>query len=612
MNCSKCGTYNEPNSKVCFKCGNELLNSYENQNIELNGGVNQSSTTIPNLGSNTVNNLGNQINNPNMKELINNNQTINLVAGNTNPPQPETSNETTNSTIPNLGSNTVNNLGNQINNPNMKEPINNNQTINLVAGNTNPPQPETSNTNLKNKKPNFKLLIFILIGVLLISGVVVGSKVFFKKSSDNVENKVNFNENELILAKQNNKYGYINIKGEVVIDFKYDTASEFKGKYAYVQSNSTNSSDKNYYIIDERGNVKLSDEKSIYTNVKPVGNNEWIFDGKLYDSNLKQVSSNNLVVDAENNGDNFLYWKKEKSNEIGVMNLNGKITYTYKGDKKYNRLQVENSTLQDDFKDQYCIVTISDENYTTSKRGIINCNSGKIIYDYTTNIIENKDNNVFEIHDNSQDNYVYIQDDKILYKSKDDQELDYYKGYIEIEDEDRYIDISNGNIVSKDEISKVAYRNKKQGYSVKQCSDGDVIFKSILMKDKEEIAPCKWISFEFFDSDFDEYLRSKGKEYVVANGNGSFSIIDTKTKQSIYEVKGNSILISLDSPFISYLSVSESSKSVREIYNLFTQKKMTVDPNASIATKFNYVTVSQNNQKKYYNSDMNLIFEGEI
>lgn len=52
---------------------------------------------------------------------------------------------------------------------------------------------------------------------------------------------------ELAPVKRQNKWGYVNAKGEVVIDFRYDNAIQFDGDSAIVLVGN------NYHIIDRQG-----------------------------------------------------------------------------------------------------------------------------------------------------------------------------------------------------------------------------------------------------------------------------------------------------------------------------------------------------------------------
>ena len=77
MNCSNCGTYNDPQSKVCIKCGNILNADNLNQPTELNQNINsQQSYQQP---------PQNQMQQPINQQPINNVQTIQSANVSTSP-----------------------------------------------------------------------------------------------------------------------------------------------------------------------------------------------------------------------------------------------------------------------------------------------------------------------------------------------------------------------------------------------------------------------------------------------------------------------------------------------------------------------------------------------
>lgn len=78
----------------------------------------------------------------------------------------------------------------------------------------------------------------------------------------------------LLQAKRDGKWGYINVRGDCVIDFKYDSVSPFSGHYAIVKE------DERYGVIDLIGRVVLDSTHDLIT-VSPDGlfcllkNNVW-------------------------------------------------------------------------------------------------------------------------------------------------------------------------------------------------------------------------------------------------------------------------------------------------------------------------------------------------
>lgn len=70
-------------------------------------------------------------------------------------------------------------------------------------------------------------------------------------------------DDNLILAKSNGKFGYINRQGETVIDFIYDDAWRFSEGLAWVVQKRADGKGRDYYFIDEKGNKVFDVPKDI-------------------------------------------------------------------------------------------------------------------------------------------------------------------------------------------------------------------------------------------------------------------------------------------------------------------------------------------------------------
>ena len=296
------------------------------------------------------------------------------------------------------------------------------------------------------------------------------------------------------------------------------------------------------------------------------------------------------------------------------MTPTGKITYTYNFAEGESYIQVTPSIVDATLKDIYCRVSIESNKY-----GIVNCNTGKIIYDYTDKFIFSEGNNIFSV--NSKENYelitiLYIQNDKIIYQSSSEQvSLDYSgNGYITINDKNKnnserysYIDLSTGQITTTkpsypiipsidewEEFTNLQKFNCSNGYGLK---NGENI-----------IIPCEWSSIEYFDLSIYKYLSSIDKEYVIAEKNNKTYLINLKNGKSEAEFNTTQIYKNSESPFIYY---TDSVTGRQEIYNLITEKSMSAGKNTTISTYMNYITLEENGALNYYNNNLKLIYTEE-
>lgn len=463
--------------------------------------------------------------------------------------------------------------------------------------------------NTNNSKKNKLIILLPVIVVLLVIAIILVNII--KKNTNDSELATLFDSN-LIKIKENEKYGYINSNGKVVINPKYDEATDFYGNYAVVEEkvNEDGKETNVYEIIDTKGNVKITTNYS--SDIEYISKyNVWIINDQLYNSSLKKISSDNVEVDYEDDG--YLSWVNNTNNTAGIMNTSGKVTYTYKFTGSEHYLGVDPSEVDDNLKDKYCRITIDNDKYA-----IVNCETGKVIYDYTDKYISNEDSNIFEIseHDTYKTLFVlYIQNDKIVYQSENGNiELkDYYikNGYITIYDkkeyEDKgYIDIKVGKITdtkpsySSSDSDNLSDWEEYTGLTKFSCTVGYG-----LMKNDKISLPCEWTTLDFFKLSLYEYLESKGKPYIMAKKDGKMYLINAKNGKTVEEFNTSSIYDYYDSTFI-YYTDNTTSKVV--VYNLITGKSLTFDKNTSVKAYPNYITVKQNNKLNYYNTDLKLIY----
>lgn len=472
----------------------------------------------------------------------------------------------------------------------------------------------------KQKSGNNKKIFLLIIAIVVIVLLVFVIKHFFVDGNVENSNKLNrkfetsfakYDADSLIPVKKDDKYGYINSDGEIVIEPQYEEASQFYGDYAEVKLYNEKGRTVEH-IIDKNGISQLSD--NFWVSVDYIDDyNFLIIDGKLYDSSLKKLSSDEVKVYSEDYG--YLKWKNTTDGIAGIMDLTGKITYTYKLKNDEKNLLIDPADIDEDFKERYCVVIIDNEKYA-----IVNCDTGKVIYDYTDNYIFSENDNIFSIWDdqiNDVISRIYIQNDKIIYQTTDeDIDLKYYNGYVLIKDEKKgnsYIDVKTGKITDKKpsslgdiDISSLDKWEKNTDYIKFSCDDGYG-----LKKDGNIKLTCEWSYIKYFDLTLYKYLSSKGMEYVLADNAKKSYLINLKDGKVVTEFNISdcwSIKTYEDSTFI-YYEDEETGKYV--FYNLITGKSLTVESASDIDLYANYVTIKENNKLNYYNMNLKLIYTEE-
>jgi len=474
-------------------------------------------------------------------------------------------------------------------------------------------------------KPKNKVNSKILVIVLVVLAILIGFVLFVlgnKNDSKNLEN--GFDEEQLILVKKNDKYGYIDTNGKFVIEARYDGASPFYGDYALVQikTESIEDDEITYSIIDKKGNVKYSADH--YYGIEHNDEyNYWIIENQLYDGSLKKLSGDNVEVDFSYTSDKYLSWKNEQNSTGGIMTPTGKITYTRKLEDNNDTVIVKFYENDNYLKDNYCIVKIGD------KQGIVNCDTGKEVYDYIEESITSSYNNIFWYYsseNNDEKTIFYIQGDKVLYENTGNNVYLTYSsgdigGYISISDLDKdsydeerilYMDLSTQQITKQmpdiysDDYSYNSESIKEweeySGYDIASCSGGYEI-----KKDDKVLVACDSYNFELFGEALFKYLSSKGKDYIIIHRSGTAQLVNLKNGNIDAEFVTDTISGSKKSPFVYYYN--ESNKIV--IYNMLTNKSLEIDAHDEIELYMNYIIVEKNNKRIYYNNDLKQIYTEE-
>ena len=145
---------------------------------------------------------------------------------------------------------------------------------------------------------------FILIGaiacaaiLLVILGFIFIPKLF--RSDDAKLADEIFSENVLIAVKQDDKYGFINLSGKIVIQPQFESASDFLGDKAVVKIKDGN--DLQSAIIDRKGKVLLvaaSGDRISYDPEYEI----WRVGDQLYNKSLKKILPEGKEIFSEDEG----------------------------------------------------------------------------------------------------------------------------------------------------------------------------------------------------------------------------------------------------------------------------------------------------------------------
>lgn len=455
------------------------------------------------------------------------------------------------------------------------------------------------------QKDNKLKITLIATSIIILLGI---SFLILKKGKKGNFNYAIFDQNKPIIIKKDGKYGYINTSGKVIVEPKYEDVRNFNGNYAivYEMVKTDDGEKKLCKIIDKNGKVKITPQEDGYCSIEYISDyNIYIINNKLYDSNLRKLSSDDKYVEYNKAG--YLSWFSEEKRTAGIMTTSGKIPYTFKytgdyADKSYE-FEFRVSDIDDSLNSRYCV---SRPYYGYS--AIVNCDSGKIVVESKEDYYLDDDDNIFSFYtDGKYDKkiYFYIQNNKIVYK--DSNEIRYYSaGYLRINDNDnyKYYDIKTGSITDEipSKLDSLSDLELMTGYSKFSCDNGYG-----LMQNGKVLLPCQWDRIDFFDTSLYQYLKSLGKNYIIVKKDSKSFIFDLKNNKTIYEINSSYVTSYTDSTFISYTDENRN----RVIYNLLTGKSITITTDDSYNIYSNYIKVKHDKKYDYYNTNLKLIYTSE-
>lgn len=524
--------------------------------------------------------------------------------------------------------------------------INNNQFVETPPSNNNYSQPVNdynqpvnnyyqsvnnynSNEPILNNKKSNKKIVFIIMALIVIAAVAAGAYFLFGNGGTGIKDNKNaikekFNPKKPIKIAKNEKYGYISSEGEQIIDFKYDYASDFYGDYAVVGEDEPRDGYEitKYHIINKKGEIKMSSEilEPEYIEEFDV----WIIDNVMYNSNFKPVLDENIMVNHLA-GEYFSFEDPIKE-QSGIMTFKGKKIFTWEGIS----INVDISNNYYDTEDLYANV----ENYD-ERDIIIDLKNGKILYN-----VENPDdyaisdgsNGIFYVYEKGEYDpikWLYFRDGKLAYETSESYEdidvYDYKNNILELDlgyDDDydhtyKYYDVKNKKMLDSkpskpdndeyDDLDK-KLRETLYGYRSYECSG-----RYGLIKGEEVIIKCGYDDISFLETDLYQYLQLKNKQdlFLVEKENKTI-LLDVKTGKEIYTFDTNYVYDG-NSTFLEARIYEKdgsyyNSKYKYLVYNVLTGKTQTFESDDSISLRSNYIIVTRNGEKVYYNVDFKQIY----
>lgn len=541
-------------------------------------------------------------------------------------------NNTPNNVNPTYAQNNIpNNTSNNVNPTYIQNNIPNNTPNNL-----NPTY--SQNTTSSNKKSGkSKKIIFIILAILVLAGAGLFAYNKFggsKSGKDEVDLNSIFDPNKPIQVKNKGKYGYIASDGKVMIEAKYNSATEFRDGYAVVKVDNPDTTAYNkeiYQIIDKKGNVQLSSESysepSYYSKY-----GIWVIDGILYDSKLNKVLADGITVDYASDG--YLEFQNSATDEAGIMNHKGKIVFKWAGVSAHTDICSTDEETDELFAS---VVSYGDP----EREVVVSLKTGDILFNLENpddNYLSEEGDGVFFYYNQSIDDgysnrtWLYFYNNKLAYQNSE------HADEIEVYDfKNQILKIDYGyNYATNGKAQQYYYydvKNKKmlteKPEKSESSSNTDIDLDDIdlteltygykeynssgkygIMSGEKIIIPCEYDDIEYINVNLYNYLKTQGKEIVFLEKDKQTIVMNLKNQKGLGTLNSTYIYDYEESTFVKATVYEENGYTTKGyvIYNLLSGKSMTFDKDDKINIKSNYITHTKDGKTTYYNTKLEQIY----
>ena len=477
------------------------------------------------------------------------------------------------------------------------------------------------------KKGFNKIILIPIIAVVVIAIAVAGfifvPKIFGGSGADEISAaKMLLDTDRPIPFKENGKYGYLSSKGKVIIEAKYKEAYDFYGDYAVVAVENTDDdawTDYKYQVVNKKGKEQL--DEAVY--LEPEYYPEygiWVIDGKLYNDSLKQTSKEGEEI--EYIGQGYLTYSNMDKNESGIMTHKGKKIWDWDG------WSISADVSENEYSDDDLYATVNSY-LEDEKEVIVSLKKKKIVYELENrednNIIE-EDNGVFEVYDtNTYDThtYLYFYNGKLAYESTDKdlegvEVYDYDKQIIRLDygyDSDyeyvyKYYDAKKGkevdaSTVETDEDEESSATELKYGFKEFESS-----YKYGIISGDQILIQSKYEDVEFLEYAPFLYMKEvKNKELVLLETDKEYILMNVRNAKEVARFEADYVGMSQTSSFLKFSQYEDYYETDKYIvYNLITGEQKEFDGEVEIELGSNYITVEDDDKTTYYNTKLESIY----
>lgn len=489
--------------------------------------------------------------------------------------------------------------------------------------------PVTPGTIQAPKKGFNKIILIPIIAVVVIALAVAGfifvPKIFGGSGADELAAaKMLLDTDRPIPFKEDGKYGYLSSKGKVIIEAKYEEAYDFYGDYAVVGVENTDDdawTDYKYQIVNKKGKEQL--DEAVY--LEPEYYPEygiWVIDGKLYNDSLKQTSKEGEEIDYIGQG--YLTYSNMDKDESGIMTHNGKKVWSWDG------WSISAEISENEYSDDDLYATVN--SYLEDEQEVIvSLKKKKIVYELEdredNNIIEEY-NGVFEVYDtNTYDThtYLYFYNGKLAYEGTDKdlegiEVYDYEKQILRLDygynsdyeyvykyyDAKKSEEVDKSTLEEKDEYEDESdFTELKYGFKEFESS-----YKYGIISGDKILIQSKYEGVEFLEYAPFLYMKEvKNKELVLLETENEYILMNVRNAKEVARFDADYVGMSQTSSFLKFSQYEDYYETDKYIvYNLITGEQKEFDGEVEIELGSNYITVEDDDKTTYYNTKLESIY----
>lgn len=407
-----------------------------------------------------------------------------------------------------------------------------------------------------------------------------------------------------LAVRQNGRFGFMNIHGQMIIDPKYTWAGEFYGDFVEVKTETE------HLMINRKGETALTLDIGAVVNID-TRYGVWFIGDKMYDVNLKLLNDDTKPsLTYKQKG---IYTYKNESGNIVISSLKNQSSDIY---TCQSACSVSVSNAPDFVPDTYIIV--NETAGETSHNKIFNAQTKAEVFSSQNQLLVVKDKNQVAKSVNGNEELMYLTGDKVAYSSADNFEVyDQIKHVVKVSNADEKTAAQYPFAYINTDTDETTYLAPVMGSTLTafdQSLDVQTCGKNGIGIGKNGGAiKCDWLSLTTPSMNVMEYLKSQRRLIIVGRTAAGQEFYNVRTDERYDQFEHISISSSNDELF-----VMTKSEGQWFVYSLVSGKYVSI-PNVLMNSFTNlpngikvypsYFTVETKTSMTYYNHDMDSFYE---